>query len=85
MIIMTAKRQDYQAKKKGVVAPEVEKEEVDSDKTENQTYPTHEEFKEMFGFRNLSVHHNNGDGVADLDVYQVRTYTDEGTMINPTT
>ena len=41
-MIMAAKRQECQAKKQGVVATEVEKEEINSDKTENTLDPTHE-------------------------------------------
>ena len=63
-MIMDAKRQEWKAKNLGVVTTEVEKEEVESDKTENPPEPTHEELKEIFGFTNLKVHHSNRDDVT---------------------
>ena len=75
-MIMAAKRQEKQTIKQGVVATEVEKEEVESDKTENPPEPTHEELKDMFGFTNLSVHHIDGDNVAYFGICQVGTHTD---------
>ena len=68
-----------------MVATEVEKEELESEKTENPPDPTHEELKEMFGFTNLSVHHSNGDDIADFSFCQVGTHTDKVTMLKPTT
>ena len=68
-----------------MVATEVEKEEVDSDKKEKPPDPTHEELKEMFGFTNLSMHHSNGDDVANFGFCQVGTHTNEVPMLNPTT
>ena len=55
---MDAKSKEWQAEK-GVVAIEVEKDQLESDNTEKPPSPTHEELKEMFGFTNLSVHHSN--------------------------
>ena len=37
----------------------------------------------MFGFKNLIVHHSDGDDVADFGLCQVETHTDEVTMLNP--
>ena len=39
----------------------------------------------MFRFTNLSVHHHNGDDVANFGFCQVVTGTDEVAMLNPTT
>ena len=39
----------------------------------------------MFGFKNLSVHHINGDNITDFGFYQVGTHTYEVPMLNPTT
>ena len=47
-------------------AKEVDKEQVESENTENHPEPTYKELKEMFGFKNLSVHHNDGDDAADF-------------------
>ena len=82
---MAAKRQEWQAKKQGVLATDVQKEQVESDKTEKPPDPTHEEIKEMFGFKNLRVHHSDGDDVADFGFCQVGNHTDKVPMINPTT
>ena len=84
-IIIAAKRHEWQAKKKGLVATAVEKEEVESDNTENPPEPTHEELKDIFGFKNLNVHHRDGDDVADFGFCQVGTHTDKVPMINPET
>ena len=54
------------SKKKQLVVTEVQKEDVDPDKTENPSEPIHEEVKEMVGFTNLSVHHSDGDDVANF-------------------
>ena len=70
-IIMAAKRHEWQAKKKGLVATAVEKEEVESDNTENPPEPTHEELKDIFGFKNLVVHHRDVYDVADFVLFQV--------------
>ena len=72
-------------KKQGVVATEFEKEEVDPDKTEKPTDPTHEELKEMFGFTKLSVHHSDGYNVADFGFCQVGNHTDNVPILNTTT
>ena len=72
------------ASKKGVFETEVDKEEVDSDKTEKPPDPTHEELKEMFGFTNPRVHHRDGNDVADFSFCQVGTHTDEIPMLTPT-
>ena len=45
--------------KKGVVSTEVEKDELESDNIENLPDPTHEEIKEIFGLKKLSVHHSD--------------------------
>ena len=68
-----------------MVETEVEKEEVESDKTEKPPDSTREKVKEMFGFTNPSMHHSDGDDVADFCFFQLGTHTDEVPMINPTT
>ena len=68
-----------------MVATEVDKDEVESDNTENPPDTTHEELKEMFGFINLSVHHSDVDDIADFGFYQVGTHTYEVPMLNPIT
>ena len=83
--IMATKKEEYKAKKQGVFATEVQKNEVESDKTENPPDTTYEELKEMFGFTNLSVYHSDGDKVVDFGFYQVVTHNDEVPMLNPTT
>ena len=72
-------------KKQGLVATKVEKEEVESYKIEKPPRPKYEELKEMFGFKNLRVHHRDGDDVADFGFCQVGNHTDKVPMINLTT
>ena len=66
-------------------AKEVDKEQVESENTENHPEPTYKELKEMFGFKNLSVHHINVENVAYFGFFQVVTHTENFTMLNPTT
>ena len=73
-MIIFENSQEWQAKKQGVVVTEVEKEEVESDKTENPPHPTHEALKDMFGFTNLIVHHRDGENVVDSVLFQLGTH-----------
>ena len=50
-MIIASKRQEWKAKNLGVVTTEVEKEEVESDKTENPPEPTHEELRRYLGLQ----------------------------------
>ena len=80
---MSAKRQEWQANKQGVVATEVEKEDVDSDKIKKPPEPTNEEFKEIYGFKNQSVHHNDGDDDVEFGFLKVGTNTEAFPMPIP--
>ena len=83
-MIMSDKRQEWQAKEQGVVAKEVGKEEVESENTEDPPEPSHEELKERFGLKKLRIHHSKVDDVVDFGFYQLGTHTDKVSMINPT-